>query len=912
MKRVLHLLLLPLLLAAAAARADTYTLVLQPTNGLRVPRIIGASGSIDSPKGFSGFDYFEWFGITHHRYWFKPSFSPLNPTGGVQSVADFNAAAAAVRASPWRQGTASDVYFDWNRFHSEFGPNERYTFQRFRELGIVPMMCNTVFTDQDPLADWGNKFKYWKFWYAYVYCFASQYDITLYEFRNEANAWGSYAQWESHWLVCADAMRKAMDDVNRDCGKSLVLQICGPTMPGPWWDYSLPDPSVDPHGWGSVAWKKIHTDIYGNEDPSIWNFSMYDYHRYRTDGSINQTEIATLRQNIATASNAPNSTIPLLITEYNTSTGANFANKNLDTEDLVYGIATAQILQATATLGPDGLRDTGGLFLFKLGARDSTSSTLGNKTAYVSARGDYNYGGVTRGGACFQLYARHFRGGKPLLGCAVTSGSSAKRRPVAVLDEARRAYYVYFSNVNGTDATAVLDLAALDVLPGTPATVARVDTNNTGQITDYLALDPAKKLTFSAPDDAAFLVWIPKGASAANTTNLPPRQDTYLIVGENPSNHRAEPTLKVSLHHSLPTERRIGLMQFSFGALRNGNRYLLKLVGRNIGTHQTAREILHLYGVGGGSWTETNLTWAAAPGVGRYYTSTNAMSTATGLGSMTDIEDNYAGLTKGAGLGLYGKFLGPVSFFSPAWQTNYLDVTDYARSLLASNLPSASFVVARIVRYDVNQYSNATYYAQGVYDSDGRVVEIATKENPSPDLRPALVVFNDAQTAPVLAPIADQCLNPGFLLTVTNAAADAESPPQALAFGLLTGPANAQVDAATGVFSWRPTVAQAGTTNVVAIAVTDDGVPAMSATQQFNVVVNALVRPALSVPTRAGSTLQLAINGQAGPDYSLYASTNLADWQLLAATNSPALPWLFTDLQATNFRRRFYRAGIGP
>jgi len=55
-KRALHLLLPPLLLAAAGARADTYTLVLQPTNGLRVPRIIGASGSIDSPKGFSGFD----------------------------------------------------------------------------------------------------------------------------------------------------------------------------------------------------------------------------------------------------------------------------------------------------------------------------------------------------------------------------------------------------------------------------------------------------------------------------------------------------------------------------------------------------------------------------------------------------------------------------------------------------------------------------------------------------------------------------------------------------------------------------------------------------------------------------------------------------------------------------------------
>ena len=139
------------------ARADTYTLVLQPTNGYRVPRIIGASGSIDSAKGFSGFDYFEWFGITHHRYWFKPSFSPLNPTGGVTDVASFNAATAAVRADPWRQGTSGNVYFDWSRFNSEFDISQRYIFQRFRELGIVPMMCNTVFTDQDPAGRLGKQ-----------------------------------------------------------------------------------------------------------------------------------------------------------------------------------------------------------------------------------------------------------------------------------------------------------------------------------------------------------------------------------------------------------------------------------------------------------------------------------------------------------------------------------------------------------------------------------------------------------------------------------------------------------------------------------------------------------------------------------------------------------------------------------
>ncbi len=900
------------LLLAAAIHADTYTLVLQPTNGFRIPAIIGASGSIDSVKGFSAFDYFEWFGITHHRYWFKPSFSSLNPTGGVQNLAGFDTAATAVRANPWRQGTATDVYFDWNRFNSEFDANQRYVFQRFRQLGIVPMMCNTVFTGQDPLADWGNKFQYWKFWYAYVYFFASQYDITLYEFRNEANAWGSYAQWESHWLVCADAMRKAMADVNRNYGKSLVLQLCGPTMPGPYWDYKLPDPTADIHGWGSVAWAKIHTDIYGNEDPSIWNFGMYDYHRYRTDGAQTETEIATLRRNIANASNAPNATIPLVISEYNTSTGANFESKGLDTEDLNYGINLAQMLQATATLGPSGLGDEGGLFLFKLGARDGSTPVLQNKTAYVSNRGDYNYGGITRGGVCFQMYARHFRGGKPLLGCLTSTGASSKRRAVAVRDPSTRAYYVYFSNMNGTSATAVLDLSALDVEPGAPVTIQRVDATNTGQITDYLAVDAARKVTFTAPHASAFLVWIPEASSARTVVDRPPTNDTYLILGLPVQNHGAEPSMKVSLHHSTPTERRLAFMQFSLAGLAGGNRYLLRLAGRNAGIDPEVREILHLYGWPGGAWSETNLTWAAAPGVGKYFTTTNAMAATTGLGSMTDIEDNHGGVTKGTGLGLHGKFLGPISFFSTEWKTNFLDVTDYVRSLMASNHASASFIVARVVRYDVNQFSNATYYTKGIYDTDGRLVEIATKENGTPELRPALVVFNDPQTAPVLTSVADQRINVGATLTLTNTATDAESPPQTLTFSEIAGPTNAQINPASGVFSWRPAVGQADSTNLVFLAVADNGVPPMSATRSFKIFVNPVARPTLNVQAWSATALALVVNGQVGPDYCLYASSNLVDWSLLQATTPAVLPWQFTDPQSTNSNERFYRVRIGP
>ncbi|MDF7809697.1 hypothetical protein P4E94_19820, partial [Pontiellaceae bacterium B12219] len=156
------------------------------------------------------------------------------------------------------------------------------------------------------------------------------------------------------------------------------------------------------------------------------------------------------------------------------------------------------------------------------------------------------------------------------------------------------------------------------------------------------------------------------------------------------------------------------------------------------------REILHVYAVTGEDWSEdTTLDWSNAPGLGQYHVDESTMGTTDGTGNMVDIEDNYGGYTSGAGtgLGLTGEFLGAVSFYSSEYTENYLDVTDYLNSVDHDGAGplDVTFVVARIVRYDVNVYSNS-YYDVGVYHYDGRVVEIATKENADEDLQPRLIV----------------------------------------------------------------------------------------------------------------------------------------------------------------------------
>jgi hypothetical protein len=81
-----------------------------------------------------------------------------------------------------------------------------------------------------------------------------------------------------------------------------------------------------------------------------------------------------------------------------------------------------------------------------------------------------------------------------------------------------------------------------------------------------------------------------------------------------------------------------------------------------------------------------------------------------------------------------------------------------------------------------------------------------------------------------------------------------------------------------------------------------------------NLVAKEFVNPSLGFLSVTNGAFQMAVTGDAGPDYSIYASTNLAfaAWSLLLTTNPPALPFFFTDAASANFAQRFYRVTLGP
>jgi len=169
-----------------------------------------------------------------------------------------------------------------------------------------------------------------------------------------------------------------------------------------------------------------------------------------------------------------------------------------------------------------------------------------------------------------------------------------------------------------------------------------------------------------------------------------------------------------------------------------------------------------------------------------------------------------------------------------------------------------------------------------------------------------------ANHPPVLTAISNQTILAGRTLVVSNSASDADAPPQILTYSLPVAPTGANLDTNSGLITWRPTVSQSPSTQSVVVVVSDNGLPMMSATQSFSVIVTQPSHPTLGATSVTGGGLGFWVGGDAGPDYTIQASTNLLTWSAIATSNAPVLPFFFADPNPEANLFRFYRAQLGP
>jgi hypothetical protein len=121
-------------------------------------------------------------------------------------------------------------------------------------------------------------------------------------------------------------------------------------------------------------------------------------------------------------------------------------------------------------------------------------------------------------------------------------------------------------------------------------------------------------------------------------------------------------------------------------------------------------------------------------------------------------------------------------------------------------------------------------------------VTVRATDNGSPplsDSKSLTITVNEVNQAPVLAAIANQSVAVGQTLTFTASGTDADIPANTLTYSLTGAPTGATINASTGAFSWTPASGQEGSYSF-GVRVTDNGTPALSASQTVNVTVTTV------------------------------------------------------------------------
>jgi len=175
-----------------------------------------------------------------------------------------------------------------------------------------------------------------------------------------------------------------------------------------------------------------------------------------------------------------------------------------------------------------------------------------------------------------------------------------------------------------------------------------------------------------------------------------------------------------------------------------------------------------------------------------------------------------------------------------------------------------------------------------------------------------LVAAAPGNHPPELAAVSNQTVLATATLTVTNVATDSDTPAQTLTFSLLNAPTNATINPASGLFIWKPLIAQSPLITQVRVKVADDGIPPLSATQSFWVTVNQPATPTLGSPVWQGNQFQFSVNGAPGIWYGIWSSSNLLNWSQIGLTRPGSTPFTFTDPSPPASDQRYYKVQIGP
>ena len=167
-------------------------------------------------------------------------------------------------------------------------------------------------------------------------------------------------------------------------------------------------------------------------------------------------------------------------------------------------------------------------------------------------------------------------------------------------------------------------------------------------------------------------------------------------------------------------------------------------------------------------------------------------------------------------------------------------------------------------------------------------------------------LFPYTNTPPTLAAIANQTVNAGATLVLTNTAMDADLPADTLSFSLPAAPSGAAISPA-GVFSWTAPLVTTPRTNSVTVRVADNGTPSLSNSKSFTIAV--VPPPRIGSAGLTNRNVLLGWSSYPGKTYRVEYKDDLpaATWSALAPDLTASGDSLTVVDSNPSSRQRFYR-----
>jgi hypothetical protein len=154
----------------------------------------------------------------------------------------------------------------------------------------------------------------------------------------------------------------------------------------------------------------------------------------------------------------------------------------------------------------------------------------------------------------------------------------------------------------------------------------------------------------------------------------------------------------------------------------------------------------------------------------------------------------------------------------------------------------------------------------------------------------------------------------GTFLTITNMATDTDIPATTNFYVLVNPPPGAKIYQTNGVIEWATMWTPAPSTNVITTVVTDNGIPPLSATNQFSVVLVVGTQPIIEGVQLSNTSATITWRSVSNRIYRVEfgAALNATNWLPLSPDVTASGPLTSVTDEAATAATRYYRVVLLP